>query len=121
MTFTEILDAYKNHKYIRRQAWSDNIYMQLMESTDDQLTRMVMINDEVTVLDGDARFTSQDLISDDWEEIDCNTEKLSFGNNLLTKHQLLTLKYMKDVQDAFNSAPIEEQIEFRKRNPQYFE
>lgn len=91
MTFPEILDKFKNHCYIRRKSWSNNVYIHYKESS--PLIRQVLIKpiNEIDIYTGfniqcqayqkmgyipgfiqllsnDIRLCADDLFADDWEE-----------------------------------------------------
>lgn len=70
MTFPEIFEEFKNHSYIRRTSWSENVFIQLRHST--ELIRLVNFESGKTIktLNNDTRLTTEDLLADDWIDID---------------------------------------------------
>ena len=77
MTFVEIFDNFKNHKYIQRKCWHKDVFIQYRYSvgiTDSVgLIRLVQFMegsqayaDEPFVIDNDTRLTASDLFADDW-------------------------------------------------------
>ena len=71
----EIFEKFKNHSYIRRQSWSPDVFIQYRLTA--PLIRMVMfaIADTpkmkaINTLDNDIRISAEDLLADDWEDID---------------------------------------------------
>ncbi len=70
MTFPEIFEQFKSHSYIRRASWSDNIFVQLKSTS--ILIRLVNFEIGKTphTLDNDVRLTAEDLIADDWLDIE---------------------------------------------------
>lgn len=75
MTFVEIFENFKNHSYIRREGWSEDVFIQLRNTT--TLIRLVMfVTDNTTkmkainILNNDVRLSAEDLIADDWIDID---------------------------------------------------
>lgn len=77
MTFPEIFDDFKNHSYIRRKSWSKHIFAQYRHAV--SLIRLVWFTDDnmedscksaVDTLSNDFRFTAEDLLADDWVNID---------------------------------------------------
>ena len=72
MTFPEIFKQFKNHIFIRRESWENNVFIQLRHTT--LLIRLVKyeIRKSPETLDNDIRLSAEDLIADDW--IDINIE-----------------------------------------------
>lgn len=77
MTFPEIFDNFKNHSYIRRKSWSEHIFVQYRYSP--PLIRLVRFNistiedsrkSAIYTLNNDIKFTTDDLLADDWIDID---------------------------------------------------
>lgn len=70
MTFPEIFEQFKSHSYIRRKSWSDNTFVQLRNNV--QFIRLVNfeIGKNPYTLDNDVRLTAEDLIADDWIDIE---------------------------------------------------
>lgn len=71
MTFPEIFDNFKNHSYIRRKSWSEHTFVQYRHTV--PLIRLVRFDSNKSVidtLDNDIRFTAEDLLADDWIDID---------------------------------------------------
>ena len=70
MTFPEIFEQFKSHSYIRRKSWSNDIFIQLRSTT--TLIRLVIFEVGKTphTLDNDYRITAEDLLGDDWIDIE---------------------------------------------------
>ena len=77
MTFPEIFDNFKNHSYIRRESWSKHVFAQYRHAV--PLIRLVWFTDDniedsrksaVDTLSNDFKFTAEDLLADDWVNID---------------------------------------------------
>jgi hypothetical protein len=78
MTFVEIFEKFKNHSYIRRESWSEDVFIQLRNTT--ALIRLVMFATadtsktksikSINTLNNDVRLSAEDLIADDWIDID---------------------------------------------------
>jgi hypothetical protein len=71
MTFPEIFENFKNHSYIHRKSWAPNVFVQLRYTV--PLIRLVMLTRDdvmIHVLDNDIKFTAEDLLADDWVDID---------------------------------------------------
>lgn len=77
MTFPEIFDNFKNHSYIRRKSWSEHIFVQYRYSA--PLIRLVRFSistiedsrkSAIYTLNNDIRLTAEDLLADDWIDID---------------------------------------------------
>jgi hypothetical protein len=78
MTFTEIFENFKNHSYIRRECWSEDVFIQLRNTA--TLIRLVMFATadtsktksikSINTLNNDVRLSAKDLIADDWIDID---------------------------------------------------
>jgi len=75
MTFPEIFDNFKNHSYIRRKSWSPDVFINLRHTA--PLVRLVMFATSATsnmksinTLNNDIRLSTDDLLADDWEDID---------------------------------------------------
>lgn len=87
MTFEKVLENFKNHSYIRRECWGENLFVQLRNDSETPLIRMVQfvdcdpMNDSVSIkamqkiglspkqirlLDNDVRFSAEDILEDDW-------------------------------------------------------
>lgn len=73
MTFVEIFENFKNHSYIRRESWSEDVFIQLRST----LIRLVMFATAdtskmktINTLNNDVRLSAEDLIADDWIDID---------------------------------------------------
>lgn len=70
MTFPEIFEKFKSHSYIRRKSWSDNTFVQLRNTS----VLICLVNFEMGktpyTLDNDVRLTAEDLIADDWVDIE---------------------------------------------------
>lgn len=70
MKFPEIFENFKNHSYIRRKSWSEDTFVQLRHTT--VLIRLVKfeIGKSPETLDNDIRLSAEDLLSDDWIDIE---------------------------------------------------
>lgn len=70
MTFPEIFEEFKSHSYIRRASWSENVFIQLRHSA--ELIRLVNFESGKTIktFNNDTRLTTEDLLADDWIDID---------------------------------------------------
>lgn len=70
MTFPEIFENFKKHSYIRRKSWSKDVFVQLRHTA--VLIRLVKFEIEKSpeTLDNDIRLSAEDLIADDWIDID---------------------------------------------------
>ena len=70
MTFSEIFEKFKSHSYIRRTSWSNNTFVQLRNTAN--LIQLVYFEMGKTpdTLDNDVRLTAEDLLADDWIDID---------------------------------------------------
>lgn len=70
MLFTEIFENFKSHSYIRRESWSKNTFVQLRSTAN--LIRLVYfeMGKSPDTLDNDVRLTAEDLLADDWVDID---------------------------------------------------
>lgn len=75
MTFPEIFENFKNHSYIRRECWSKDVFIQLRNTaTLIRLVEFVTTDTskmkEINTLNIDVRLSAEDLIADDWIDID---------------------------------------------------
>ena len=70
MTFPEIFEQFKSHSYIRRKSWSDDTFVQLRSTA--TLIRLVnfKIGETPKTLNNDIRLTAEDLLADDWIDIE---------------------------------------------------
>lgn len=75
MTFSEIFENFKNHSYIRRECWSEDVFIQLRNTA--TLIRLVEFATAdtpkmkaINTLNNDVRLSAEDLIADDWIDID---------------------------------------------------
>lgn len=70
MTFPEIFEQFKNHSYIRRKSWSNDVFIQLRSTA--TLIRLVVFEVGKTphTLNNDYRITAEDLLGDDWIDIE---------------------------------------------------
>lgn len=70
MTFPEIFEQFKSHSYIRRKSWSNDVFIQLRNTT--TLIRLVKfeIGKIPYTLNDDIRLTARDLLADDWIDIE---------------------------------------------------
>lgn len=70
MTFPEIFEQFKSHSYIRRKRWSEDVFIQLRVTT--TLVRLVVFEagKPPHTLDNDYRIPAEDLLGDDWIDID---------------------------------------------------
>lgn len=77
MTFPEIFDNFKNHSYIRRKSWSENVFVQYRHTAPlIRLVRFVTNSFEdhckssIDTINNDIMLTTEDLLADDWVDID---------------------------------------------------
>jgi hypothetical protein len=70
MTFPEIFEQFKSHSYIRRKRWSEDVFIQLRNTA--TLVRLVVFEAGKAphTLDNDYRIPAEDLLGDDWIDID---------------------------------------------------
>ena len=70
MTFPEIFEQFKNHSYIRRKSWSKDVFVQLRHTA--LLIRLVKfeIGKSPETLDNDIRLSAEDLLGNDWIDIE---------------------------------------------------
>ena len=77
MTFPEIFDNFKNHSYIRLKSSSKHVFAQYIHAV--PLIRLVWFTADniedscksaVDTLSNDFKFTAEDLLADDWVNID---------------------------------------------------
>lgn len=73
MTFPEIFDKFKNHDYIRRESWNKDLFIQYRSTA--PLIRMVLLGesakeDLIKVLDLDCRISAEDMMANDWIDIE---------------------------------------------------
>ena len=75
MTFPEIFENFKNHSYIRRENWTNDVFIQLRHTA--TLIRLVMFETTdplkmktINTLNNDVKLSAEDLIADDWIDID---------------------------------------------------
>jgi hypothetical protein len=70
MTFPEIFEQFKSHSYIRRKSWSNDVFIQLRNTA--TLIRLVVfeIGKTPQTLDNDYRIPAEDLLGDDWINIE---------------------------------------------------
>ena len=75
MTFVEIFEKFTNHSYIRRESWSEHTFVQLRRTT--TLIRLVMFAtadtpkmNAINTLNNDIRLSAEDLLADDWVDIE---------------------------------------------------
>lgn len=70
MTFPEIFENFKNHSYIRRKSWSEDTFVQLRHTA--VFIRLVKfeIGKSPETLNNDIRLSAEDMIADDWIDID---------------------------------------------------
>lgn len=85
MSFSEILEDFKNHKYIRRESWAENMFIQLspsnstiqsiqFEDIPNNLKSFTVIANEalgikpksIFIIDTDIRLTADDILANDW-------------------------------------------------------
>ena len=90
MTFPEIFDSFKNHSYIRRECWSNDVFINLRYTAplirevvfkiyeDNDFQSKVMyetykktnqLPKKIVILNNDVRLSADDLLADDWEDI----------------------------------------------------
>ena len=70
MTFPEIFEQFKSHSYIRRKSWDNDIFIQLRSTA--VLIRLVKFEVGKTphTIDNDYRIPAEDLLGDDWIDIE---------------------------------------------------
>ena len=75
MTFVEIFEKFKNHSYIRREKWNEHAFVQLRRNT--TLIRLVIFAtadtpkmNAITTLNNDIRLSAEELLADDWVDIE---------------------------------------------------
>jgi len=70
MTFREIFKQFKSHSYIRRKSWSEDTFVQLRSTAN--LIRLVnfKIGKTPKTLNNDIRLTAEDLLADNWIDIE---------------------------------------------------
>ena len=70
MTFPEIFEQFKSHSYIRRKSWSKDTFIQLRSTAN--LIRLVNfeIGKTPITLNNDFRLTTEDLLADNWIDIE---------------------------------------------------
>ena len=75
MTFPEVFESFKNHSYLRRKLWSPEVFINLRYTA--PLVRLVMFATadtpnmkSINTLNNDIRLSTDDLLADDWEDID---------------------------------------------------
>lgn len=75
MTFPEVFESFKNHGYLRRKSWSPEVFINLRYTA--PLVRLVMFATadtpnmkSINTLNNDIRLSTDDLLADDWEDID---------------------------------------------------
>lgn len=70
MKFTEIFNKFENHSYIRRKSWSKDTFVHLRNTA--TLIRLVVFEVGKTphTLDNDYRIPAEDLLADDWIDIE---------------------------------------------------
>ena len=75
MTFPEIFEKFKNHSYIRRKSWTEDIFIQLRITV--PFIRLVMFATSdtpnmkaINTLNSDMHLNAEDLLADDWIDID---------------------------------------------------
>ena len=91
MTFPEIFEKFKNHSYIRRKCWSNDVFIQYRHtahyireivfkiSEENNFSSQVMyeaykkldrLPKIIHLINNDIRLSAEDLFADDWEDID---------------------------------------------------
>lgn len=100
MIFPEIFEKFKSHSYIRRASWSKNTFVQLRNTAN--LIRLVYFEMGKTpdTLDNDVRLTAEDLLADDWIDIDDLIPKPSKKPETLWKY----IDTLKDGSDEWRIA-----------------
>lgn len=70
MKFTEIFNKFESHSYIRRESWSEDTFIQLRSTAN--LIRLVNfeIGKTPITLNNDFRLTTEDLLANDWIDIE---------------------------------------------------
>ena len=73
MTFPEVFESFKNNRYLRRKSWNPKLFINLRHNV--PLIRLVMFTSdkhntkEIEILNNDIRLCADDLLADDWENI----------------------------------------------------
>ena len=91
MTFTEIFENFKNHSYIRRKCWNEDVFIQLRNTTKlirkvifklyenndfqseiiyESYKKMNKLPKKIVMLNDDIKLSAEDLIADDWIDIE---------------------------------------------------
>ena len=71
MTFSEVFESLKSHRYLRRKSWSPKLFVNLRHTV--PLIRLVMFTADkydiktIKILSNDIRLCANDLLADDWE------------------------------------------------------
>lgn len=71
MTFPEVFEYLKSHRYLRRKSWSPKLFINLRHTV--PLIRLVMFTTNkydmkaIKILSNDIRLCANDLLADDWE------------------------------------------------------
>lgn len=71
MTFPEVFESLKSHRYLRRKSWSPKLFVNLRHTV--PLIRLVMFTEDkydmktIKILSNDIRLCANDLLADDWE------------------------------------------------------
>ena len=83
MTFTEIFNKFKNHSYIRRESWSENVFINLSDTS--MKIRLVMLAtsdtphmNAINKLNDDMRLSAEDLLATDWITEDKYYDKIRY-------------------------------------------
>ena len=71
MTFPEVFESLKSHRYLRRKSWSPKLFINLRHTV--PLIRLVMFTADkydmkaIKILSNDIRLSANDALADDWE------------------------------------------------------
>ena len=71
MTFPEIFESLKSHRYLRRKSWGPKLFINLRHTV--PLIRLIMFTADkydmktIKILSNDIRLCANDLLADDWE------------------------------------------------------
>lgn len=71
MTFPEVFESLKSHRYLRRKSWNPKLFVNLRHTV--PLIRLVMFTADkydiktIKILSNDIRLCANDLLADDWE------------------------------------------------------
>ena len=73
MTFPEVFESLKSHRYLRRKSWNPKLFINLRHNV--PLICLAMFTsdkpniNEIKIISNDIRLCADDLLADDWENI----------------------------------------------------